>query len=72
MPYLDYSATTLEDLKDRHFGLAPEAAAILELDTRTVIEAIKRGEIPATKVGRQYRIPTAWLRAAVSGMAVTP
>jgi len=67
MPRLDYSETTLEDLEDRNFALLPEAAAILECDPRTVISAIKRGEIPATKAGRQYRIPAAWLRATVTG-----
>jgi excisionase family DNA binding protein len=65
VPRLDYSDTTLEDLDGRNFALVPEAAAILECDPRTLIAAIERGEIPATKVGNKHRVPTSWLRAAV-------
>ncbi len=66
MPRTDYSEITLDDLDGRSFALVGETAAILELDPRTVITAIQRGDIPSTRVGQQYRIPTAWLRAAAA------
>jgi excisionase family DNA binding protein len=67
MPYAEYEPATVEDLEGRNFATVTEAASILELDPRTVLSAIKRGEIPATKVGQVYRIPTAWLRTAAAG-----
>ena len=48
----------------RLFLSVPEASAILGLDRegRTVRKAIEAGEIPATRVGPQWRIPVAWIR----------
>lgn len=48
----------------RLFVSVPEASAILGLDAegRTVRKAIMAGEIPATRVGPQWRIPVAWIR----------
>jgi excisionase family DNA binding protein len=70
VPYLDYSGITIDDLADRNFALVPEYAAIMECDPRTVLADIRRGAVPATKVGRQFRIPMTWLRAAVAGRLV--
>ena len=51
-------------LKGRLFLSVPEMSAIFGLDAegRTVRQAIKDGEIPATRVGLQWRIPVAWVR----------
>jgi excisionase family DNA binding protein len=48
----------------RLFVSVPEASAILGLDRegRTVRKAIEAGEIPAVRVGPQWRIPVAWIR----------
>jgi excisionase family DNA binding protein len=47
------------------FLSVPQAAAILNCDERTVRNAAARGEIPATRVGVTWRIPTSWLRRQV-------
>jgi excisionase family DNA binding protein len=44
-----------------------EVAQRLGLHRVTIVEAISRGEIPGFKIGRQYRIPRAWLDAALGG-----
>jgi excisionase family DNA binding protein len=49
------------DLTHRHFASAPEAAAFLGVDIRTLRRAIQAGQIPATRVGVTWRVPTAWL-----------
>ncbi len=52
----------LERLNDRLFATTTEAAAILRYDPRTLLKAIKAGEIPAIRAGATWRIPVAWLR----------
>jgi excisionase family DNA binding protein len=52
----------LEDLGDRLFVSAPEAAAILGCDARTVRTAAEAGEIPASRAGVRWLIPVQWLR----------
>lgn len=54
--------TTLDDLDGRLFADVPEVASITGRDERTVRRAAAAGEIPSTKVGNKYMIPTAWLR----------
>lgn len=51
----------------RLFLSVPETSVILDLDRqgRTVRRAIEAGEIPAIRVGPQWRIPVAWIRAQV-------
>lgn len=46
------------------FVSAREAAAILRADPRTVRRSIAAGDIPATRVGAQFRVPVEWLRQA--------
>jgi excisionase family DNA binding protein len=53
---------TPPDITGRNFVSVPEAAAFLGVDIRTVRRAIRAGEIPATRVGAAWRVPTAWLR----------
>jgi excisionase family DNA binding protein len=48
---------------DRLFATAPETAAILRCDRRTVLRMLEAGQIPGIKTGRVWRIPTSWLRA---------
>jgi excisionase family DNA binding protein len=43
------------------------AAAYLGLCERTVINMLKRGQIPSTKLGKRRLIPIAALEAIVSG-----
>lgn len=47
----------------RLFATAPETAAVLRCDHRTVLRMLEAGQIPGIKTGRVWRIPTAWLRA---------
>lgn len=49
-----------------------EVANRLGLCTDTTYTAIHRGEIPATRVGRQYLIPRAWLDRVVSDPGALP
>lgn len=46
---------------DRPHLTPDEVAAVLELDRRTVVRCIENKEIPATRLGRKYFIPRAWL-----------
>jgi excisionase family DNA binding protein len=43
----------------------PQAAAILNCDERTIRTACAGGEIPATRMGAKWLIPTWWLRRQV-------
>lgn len=51
-----------------HIDLEPqyvtvgEVATVLRLSTRTIIRQCNEGAIPHVRVGREYRIPIAWLR----------
>lgn len=45
-----------------------ETAAILQLSKNTVYDLIQRGEIPAKKIGRVYRIPQKSLSFALTGL----
>ena len=49
-------------LPRRLFATAPETAAILRTDERTVYRALAAGAIPGTRIGTVWRIPVAWLR----------
>jgi excisionase family DNA binding protein len=51
----------LKRLDGRIFATVTEAGAVLRYDHRTVRAAIGRGEIPAIKHGKTWRIPVAWL-----------
>jgi excisionase family DNA binding protein len=64
----DSSSETLAERlnPERHpFHSTTETLAVLGVDRYTLIEAIHRGEVPATRIGRAWRIPTAWLQAQV-------
>lgn len=41
-----------------HFVSVAKLAAYLGVDRRTIVRMISAGELPATKAGRAYRIPT--------------
>ncbi len=45
-----------------------EAARVLDVNRNTLYRGIEAGLIPAVKVGRVYRIPSAWLEAAKAGI----
>jgi excisionase family DNA binding protein len=49
---------TLPDLDKPYLNVA-EAATILEVNVRTMYNAIDRGECPVVRVGRVIKIPTA-------------
>lgn len=53
-------------LDGRSFATVAEAAGVLRCDARTVRRMITEGEIPATKVGKSYRVPVEWLRREVA------
>lgn len=46
----------------------PEAGALLGLRPRTAYDARRRGEIPAIRVGRSWRVPTARFLREVLGL----
>jgi hypothetical protein len=54
----------LRDLDGRLFASVPETAVVLRADERAIRRAIVAGEIPATPVGRVWRVPVKWLREA--------
>lgn len=64
--------TTLNDLADRLFADVPEVASIMSRDPRTVRAAAEAGQIPSTKVGKKYLIPTSWLREQMSQPSPAP
>ena len=66
MPYVPRDPLTLSDLEGRDFATVPEYASIVRCDPRTVVSAIKAGEIPAIKAGREYRISIEFIRRAVA------
>lgn len=51
-------------LRGRLFVAPVQAARVLGVDRRTLYRAIEAGDVPAIKVGAQWRVATAWLRAA--------
>lgn len=55
---------TLDELGDRLFATAPQAASILGRDPRTIRKAAETGEIPARRAGKKWLIPTHWIRTA--------
>jgi hypothetical protein len=54
----------LARLGDQIFASTPEAATVLRSDPRSVRRGIAAGDIPATRVGPRWLIPTEWLRHA--------
>lgn len=56
------ASEALDRVKTKLFASSTEAAAILDVDPRTLRAAIERGEIPATRTGNLWRVPVAWLR----------
>jgi excisionase family DNA binding protein len=46
----------------RLFATVPEFAKVSGYDMRTIRKGIEAGEIPATRVGANWRIPVAWIR----------
>jgi excisionase family DNA binding protein len=62
----------LARVKTKLFATSTEAAAILDVDPRTLRSAIERGEIPATRAGTNWRVPVAWLREQARLAAASP
>jgi excisionase family DNA binding protein len=60
----DAQRQVLADLEGRLFASVPETAVVLRSDQRTVRRSIAAGDIPATAVGRVWRVPVTWLRRA--------
>jgi excisionase family DNA binding protein len=50
----------------------PQSATILNCDQRTMRRACAAGQIPATRVGAKWLIPTWWLRQQVKPPAEPP
>jgi hypothetical protein len=63
---------TLDDLAGRLFADVPEVASITGRDERTIRKAAAAGEIPSTKWGNKYMIPTAWIREQAGESAPVP
>lgn len=54
--------SALERINGRIFCTVTEAAALLDVDARTMRGALKRGDIPGLRTGSTWRVPTSWLR----------
>jgi len=48
-------------LEEAQFLTVEELARLLRVDRRAVYRAVARGEIPAIKVGRQFRVPKSFV-----------
>lgn len=57
----------LDDPDGPQFTGVSEAAVVLDANPRTIRVAIQRGQIPAVRVGWEYKIPMSWLRRAAAG-----
>ncbi|HEX5298169.1 MAG TPA: helix-turn-helix domain-containing protein, partial [Streptosporangiaceae bacterium] len=53
---------TLADLRGRNFATVSEAAAILNLDPKTVRRGCESGSVNGTRIEGVWRISVAWLR----------
>lgn len=53
---------TLDNLDGLLFADVAQVASIFGCDERTVRKAAAAGEIPASRIGNKWMIPTAWLR----------
>lgn len=51
---------------------AAEVAGTLRVSTMTVYRLIRRGELPAVRVGRNYRVRASDLEAYLDGQVVDP
>jgi excisionase family DNA binding protein len=51
---------------------AAEVADQLRVSTMTIYRLIRRGELPAVRVGRNYRVRVPDLEAYLSGQVVDP
>jgi excisionase family DNA binding protein len=51
---------------------AAEVADQLRVSTMTIYRLIRRGELPAVRVGRNYRVREADLEAYLDGQVVDP
>jgi hypothetical protein len=54
--------TAIERLQGRLFASTTEVCAIIGCDVRALRRGIESGDVPATRVGQRYYIPTAWIR----------
>jgi excisionase family DNA binding protein len=52
----------------QHVLTVDEAAVLLRVSRNTAYEAVKRGEIPAVKIGRRLLIPRAALERLLEGV----
>lgn len=55
-------AQAIDEPTPLHFCSVPEAAKILNVDRKTVLSAIYRRQLPAAKIGHNWRIDLAALR----------
>lgn len=53
-----------QDLSDVRFLTVQEVADVMRVSTMTVYRLVQRGELPAVRFGRSYRIP----ESAVAGV----
>jgi excisionase family DNA binding protein len=61
---LERQQQVLADLEGRLFATVPETSVVLRADEPAVRRMIAAGDIPATRVGRVWRVPVSWIRTA--------
>jgi excisionase family DNA binding protein len=57
------------DLEPLRFLTVPEAAELLQVSTRTLLRMVWRKELPALKVGGQWRISESRLTEWIQGLS---
>ncbi|MEN3011170.1 MAG: helix-turn-helix domain-containing protein [Candidatus Bipolaricaulaceae bacterium] len=55
--------------REPEFLTAQEVAQLLRVSVRTIHRLIHAGELPAVRVGRQWRVPAAALRELITPKA---
>lgn len=56
-----------DDLSDLHFLTVAEVAGVMRVSKMTVYRMIHTGELPATRIGRSFRVSSKNVRAYLAG-----
>jgi excisionase family DNA binding protein len=57
--------TSMGDLSDARFLTVAEVADMMRVSNMTVYRMVQRGELPAIRFGRSYRIPESAVATAI-------
>jgi excisionase family DNA binding protein len=54
-------------LDEKAFLTCAEVARVFRRDARAIRTAVANGEIPATKIGTKWHIPSSWVKRTMEG-----